>query len=81
MVKPLSDNTVGELITTKPTYIANTCLFPDQDGLVTASTITSDELNFRTGTNNNINERLDELAGLLTGLDYSQFREVITSNC
>lgn len=77
----LSANTVGELVIRTPTYTAGKCLISVQDGLVAASTVTSDEVKYLTGVNTNIKERLDELAALHTGLNlnYSQFREVLTS--
>lgn len=47
----LSDKPVGGLVMTNPTYTANNCSVSDQDGLATASTITSDELKYLTGIN------------------------------
>lgn len=58
----LSDKTVSDLIVPSPTYSVNSCLITD-DGLVTASKITSDEIKYLTGINTHIEDRMDELAG------------------
>lgn len=62
--------------------MVNKCLISGQGGSVTASNITSDELKYLTGIYFDIKDRLDELAGLRTGLDlnYYPFEAVITSN-